>query len=235
MKGREREKETSINDSFFLHFFVILHIQLHFRYVMFLFGNRFYAIFLTIWIIGLYVVFTTYHHSSTINQTTSDERVKYLQNEIQTLQEKIREMQGQKNDPTGGCEKINEELKRVKRQLKESTTRTQRMDRKRLFSWKMFHSIASDAPALEYEQLRRKIETQARELTYFTTDQLNKISKKLSEADQTNWRNVLDRFGDQSRSVFTPLLDLLMPIFSPQGTFSFYSKSNQCRWLSTMA
>lgn len=231
MKGREK-KETSINDLFFLH------IQRHFRYVMFLFGNRFYAIFLTIWIIGLYVVFTTYHHSSTNNQTTSDERVKYLQNEIQTLQDKIRDMQGQKNDPTGGCEKINEELKRVKRQLKESATGTQRMDRKRLFSWKIFHLIASDAPALEYEQLRRKIETQARELTYFTTNQLNKISKKLSAADQTNLRNVLDRFSDQSRSVFHHrcfVLDLLMSIFSPQSTISFHSKSNQCRWLSTMA
>jgi predicted KAP-like P-loop ATPase len=59
-----------------------------------------------------------------------------------------------------------------------------------------------DGPALEYEQLRRKIETQARELSYFTTDQLNKISTKLSNEDKLKWQNVLHRFADQNRSVF---------------------------------
>jgi hypothetical protein len=54
---------------------------------------------------------------------------------------------------------------------------------------------------LQYEQLRRKIETQARELSYFTTDQLNKITEKLSEDDKPKWRNVISRFADQSRSV----------------------------------
>jgi hypothetical protein len=54
---------------------------------------------------------------------------------------------------------------------------------------------------LEYEQLRRKIEFQARELSYFTTDQLNKISKKLSEEDKSTWQKVFDRFSDQSRLV----------------------------------
>jgi len=73
---------------------------------------------------------------------------------------------------------------------------------------------------LEYEQLRRKIETQARELSYFTTDQLNKISKKLSDDDKLKWQTVLDRFGDQTRSVFqtykkkqTNPFNLLIPIY----------------------
>ena len=61
-----------------------------------------------------------------------------------------------------------------------------------------------DGPTLEYEQLRRKIETQTRELSYFTTDQLNKITEKLSDADKLNWKNVIERFGDQSRSVYKP-------------------------------
>jgi hypothetical protein len=55
---------------------------------------------------------------------------------------------------------------------------------------------------LEYEQLRRKIETQARELSYFTNDQMHKISEKLSDNDKVKWENVIERFGDQSRSVF---------------------------------
>jgi hypothetical protein len=54
---------------------------------------------------------------------------------------------------------------------------------------------------LEYEQLRRKIESQARELSYFTTDQMNKITEKLSDDDKEKWKNVIARFTDQNRSV----------------------------------
>ncbi|CAF4726958.1 unnamed protein product, partial [Rotaria magnacalcarata] len=46
---------------------------------------------------------------------------------------------------------------------------------------------------MEYEKLRRKIEMQARELTYFTTDQLNKISEKLTDDDKQKWNNVILR------------------------------------------
>jgi len=60
-----------------------------------------------------------------------------------------------------------------------------------------------DEPALEYEQLRRKIENQARELFYFTNDQLNKISEKLSDDEKFKWNNVIERFSDQTRSVFS--------------------------------
>ena len=93
---------------------------------MFLFGNRFYALFLSIWIIGLYFVFTVFHHASTNNDKESNERVKYLQNEIQSLQEKIRDIEGKTRDQPNGCEKINEELTRVKRELKERSADTQR-------------------------------------------------------------------------------------------------------------
>lgn len=96
---------------------------------------------------------------------------------------------------------------------------------KRLLASKIFHSIPLDVPSLEYEQLRRKIETQARELTYFTTDQLNKIAKKLSEADQTHWSNFLDRFADQSRLV-SFISDVLHSILFVQSPTSFHSKSN---------
>lgn len=59
-----------------------------------------------------------------------------------------------------------------------------------------------DGPALEYEQLRRKIETQTRELSYFTSDQMNKITSKLPENEVEKWKNVIARFTDQNRSVF---------------------------------
>lgn len=54
---------------------------------------------------------------------------------------------------------------------------------------------------MEYEKLRRKIEFQAREISYFTTDQMNKISEKLADDDKQRWSNVMLRFADQSRSV----------------------------------
>jgi ATP-dependent Lon protease len=57
---------------------------------------------------------------------------------------------------------------------------------------------------LEYEQLRRKIEMQARELAYFTMDQLKRISEQLSSEDEkTRWTHVIDRIADQNRSVET--------------------------------
>lgn len=65
------------------------------------------------------------------------------------------------------------------------------------FSWKYL-----DGPALEYEQLRRKIESQTRELSYFTLDQMNKINEKLSDDDKNKWQKVISRFSDQYRSVF---------------------------------
>ena len=59
-----------------------------------------------------------------------------------------------------------------------------------------------DGPSLEYEQLRRKIESQTRELTYFALNQMRKISTKLSEEEGENWKKVVTRFTDQNRFVF---------------------------------
>lgn len=58
-----------------------------------------------------------------------------------------------------------------------------------------------DGPSLEYEQLRRKIESQTRELAYFALNQMRKISTKLSEEEAENWKKVVTRFTDQNRSV----------------------------------
>ncbi|CAF5225965.1 unnamed protein product, partial [Rotaria magnacalcarata] len=61
---------------------------------------------------------------------------------------------------------------------------------------------------MEYEKLRRKIEMQARELTYFTTDQLNKISEKLTDDDKQKWNNVILRFADQSRVLLASIRNI---------------------------
>ncbi len=87
---------------------------------------------------------------------------------------------------------------------------------------------------MEYEQLRRKIESQARELSYFTTDQMNKISNKLSDDDKQKWQNVMARFADQNRSDLETETSLLL-FNSSQSPSSFYSKFNGSRWLSILA
>lgn len=69
-----------------------------------------------------------------------------------------------------------------------------------------------DGPALEYEQLRRKIEFQARELTYFTNDQMRKIAEKLSDDDKVKWNNVMDRVADQNRFVTQQFVFVSLPI-----------------------
>ncbi len=105
---------------------------MHFRYVMFLFRNKFYLIFISIWIIGLYLVLTTSHLPFN-NDKTSEERIEYLQNEIESLQQRILQIQSEDNDQlpsSSRCKELSDELKRVKRQLKEnndSKTTSQRM------------------------------------------------------------------------------------------------------------
>lgn len=88
---------------------------------MFLLGNKFYIIFISIWIIGLYFVLTTFHLSSN-SDSTSEDRIKYLQDEINSLQEKIRQIQPRSNDQSDRCQDTVDELKRVKRQLREKTS-----------------------------------------------------------------------------------------------------------------
>jgi len=63
--------------------------------------------------------------------------------------------------------------------------------------------FALDGPSMEYEQLRRKIEFQTRELGYFTLDQMTKLTEKLPDDLQNKWKNVISRFSDQNRFVQT--------------------------------
>lgn len=94
---------------------------MYFRYMMFVFRNKFYIIFISIWIIGLYFVLTTFHFTSN-NADTPEERIKYLQNEVESLQQKILRIQSGNNEPvpaSSQCDELKNELKRVKRQFKE--------------------------------------------------------------------------------------------------------------------
>ena len=50
-----------------------------------------------------------------------------------------------------------------------------------------------------------KLKKQAREISYFATDQMNKIAQKLSGDDKDRWKNVISRFADQNRSVLFSL------------------------------
>ena len=86
---------------------------------MFLLSNKFYIVFVSIWIIGLYFILTAFHLSPK-NDKTSDDRTKSLQDEVNALQEKIAQIQSRKNDR---CEEMKEELNRVKRQLREKDGR----------------------------------------------------------------------------------------------------------------
>lgn len=93
---------------------------------MFLFGNKFYIIFISLWIIGLYFVVTTFPFTSNHDKTSAD-RIKYLQNEVASLQQRIFEIQSknmEQLESANRCQELNDELKRVKRQLKEKDSRT---------------------------------------------------------------------------------------------------------------
>ncbi|CAF3305974.1 unnamed protein product [Rotaria socialis] len=156
---------------------------------MHLFGNKFYIIFISIWIVGLYIISTTFHFTPSTDKGSKD-RIEYLQKEVDSLRQKLSGVQSSSNE----CEELKGELKRVKRQLLGKTDGAKNVQ---------------NGPALEYEQLRRKIEIQARELSYFTTNQLNKISEKLSDADdKLKWKNVIERFGDQSRVLLASIRNI---------------------------
>ena len=95
-----------------------LPFAIHSRYEMFLLGNKFYIVFISIWVIGLYFIFTTFHTSSTADKL-SENRLEILQNEVDSLRLKIRQIQSDSRDASQSdrCQKVNEELTRVKRQL----------------------------------------------------------------------------------------------------------------------
>ena len=59
---------------------------------MFLLGNKFYIIFITLWIFGLYIVFTTFRTTPT-NDRVLEDRIEYLQGEVETLRQKLSQLQ----------------------------------------------------------------------------------------------------------------------------------------------
>ncbi|CAF3674670.1 unnamed protein product [Adineta steineri] len=168
---------------------------------MFLLGNKFYIIFISLWIFGLYAIFTTFHSTPTNNDKALEDRIEYLQSEVESLQQKLSQLQSGNNINVKAqvenndvqCQELREELKRVKRKLASKTN---------------CRTGSQNGPALEYEQLRRKIETQTRELSYFTIDQLYKINEKLSDDDKAKWSKVIARFSDQNRVLLASIRNL---------------------------
>ena len=59
---------------------------------MLLSGNKFYIIFISLWIFGLYFIFTTFH-TTTNNDKIVEDRIEYLQNEVDSLRKKLTQLQ----------------------------------------------------------------------------------------------------------------------------------------------
>jgi uncharacterized protein YlxW (UPF0749 family) len=68
---------------------------------MFLLGNKFYIIFISLWIFGLYIIFTTFH-STTNNDKIVEDRIEYLQNEVDSLRKKLTQLQSENNQAQSG-------------------------------------------------------------------------------------------------------------------------------------
>jgi hypothetical protein len=64
--------------------------------MMFFLGNRFYIIFISLWILGLYIVFSTFHSTSN-NDKVLEDRVEYLQGEVELLRQKLSQLQNGNN------------------------------------------------------------------------------------------------------------------------------------------
>jgi hypothetical protein len=62
---------------------------------MFLLGNKFYIVFISLWIIGIYLIFSTFHTTPT-NEKIFEDRIEYLQNQVDTLRQKISKLQTEK-------------------------------------------------------------------------------------------------------------------------------------------
>ena len=63
--------------------------------VMFLLGNKFYLLFITLWIFGVYFIFSTFHSTST-NEKVFEDRIEYLQNEVDSLRQKLTRLRSDK-------------------------------------------------------------------------------------------------------------------------------------------
>lgn len=67
---------------------------------MLLFGNKFYIIFISLWIFGLYCIYTTFHSTPT-NDKAFEERIEYLQNEVETLRQKLVQLKSENTEQVG--------------------------------------------------------------------------------------------------------------------------------------
>ncbi|CAF0725864.1 unnamed protein product [Didymodactylos carnosus] len=163
------------------------------------FGNKIYIFFISIWLIGLYFILNTFHTPPSDVSRAVNDRIESLQTEVDSLRKQISKLKNNvKSDsaqvnenPDNNWKKLKNELLLVKEQLSSRKSTSPEF-----------------GPGLEYEQLRRKIEIQARELSYFTLKQLEKFDAKLSEQDKEQLKNVIDRFGDQSRLLLASIRNL---------------------------
>lgn len=65
------------------------------RYVMFLLGNKFYILFITLWIFGIYFIFTSFRTPSN-NDKVFEDRIEYLQKEVDSLRQKLSQLHSEK-------------------------------------------------------------------------------------------------------------------------------------------
>ncbi len=69
---------------------------------MLLLGNKFYIVFISLWIFGLYFIFTTFHTTTTNNDKIVEDRIEYLQNEVDLLRKKLTQLQSEDKKPQPG-------------------------------------------------------------------------------------------------------------------------------------
>lgn len=66
-----------------------------YRYIMFLLGNKFYIIFISLWFFGIYFIFTKLHSTSN-NDKVFEDQIEYLKNEVESLKQKLSQLQSEK-------------------------------------------------------------------------------------------------------------------------------------------
>lgn len=59
---------------------------------MFFLGNKFYLIFLILWILGIYLILNAFH-STPNNEKVFEDRILYLQNQVDLLKQKLANLQ----------------------------------------------------------------------------------------------------------------------------------------------
>jgi hypothetical protein len=72
--------------------FIVYHFL---RYAMFLLGNKFYIIFISLWIFGVYFIFPIFPSTSN-NDKILENRIECLQNEVESLKQKLFQLESKK-------------------------------------------------------------------------------------------------------------------------------------------